>query len=125
VQQVLSDEQAGQEANRALQRCLDVLQEEIRSARGRDYSLCHGVIGCADVLLSADQMRGMTQFTARIHELAAIGIKRFAATHAWPSGVSRGENPGLLPGLAGTGHFYLRLSDPASVATVLLPGALV
>jgi hypothetical protein len=39
----------------------------------------------------------------------------------WPCGVpGGGESPSLMLGLAGIGHFYLRLYDPASVPSVLL-----
>jgi hypothetical protein len=43
----------------------------------------------------------------------------------WPCGVmDAGETPNLLLGLAGIGHFFLRLYDSAQVPTVLLPGSL-
>ena len=121
IHQLLSAEDTRMERDIALQKAASVVQKELRSARYHDYSLCHGVVGCADVLLSVDQMRETTQFTSLIHDLADAGSKRFRAHNAWPSGVSRGDNPGLLLGLAGTGYFYLRLSDPGGIPTVLLP----
>lgn len=39
----------------------------------------------------------------------------------WPCGLSQaGETPGLMLGLAGTGHFYLRLYDSLQVPSVLI-----
>jgi lantibiotic modifying enzyme len=58
-----------------------------------------------------------------VQELADLGSRRYRKECAWPSGVSGGDNPGLLLGLAGTGYFYLRLSDPDAVPTILLPGS--
>ena len=47
-------------------------------------------------------------------DLARFGVERYHADRApWPCGVpGGGENPSLMLGLAGIGHFYLRLALP-------------
>jgi lantibiotic biosynthesis protein len=41
-------------------------------------------------------------------------VERFYDAGTWPCGVPEGhEAPGLRVGLAGIGHFYLGLHDPA------------
>jgi hypothetical protein len=42
--------------------------------------------------------------------VAAAGIHRYGTEERpWPCGVGEGETPGLMVGLAGIGHFYLRM----------------
>jgi lantibiotic modifying enzyme len=120
TQQILNNPEYEQEAEIALLRTASAVHQAIRSPDAYDFSLSNGAAGLADVLLTADQLSETTRFHALVRELADVGIKRFRAECAWPSGVSGGDNPGLLLGLAGTGYFYLRLANPDAVPTVLL-----
>ena len=47
-------------------------------------------------------------------------MERYSARGAsWPCGTRAGETPNLMLGLAGIGHFYLRLYEP-SIPSVLI-----
>lgn len=84
-----------------------------------NYSLCHGVAGNADILLES----GRQQDRAAAIATGLAGIERYSRSQiTWPSGtVDAKTTPGLMMGIAGTGYFYLRLSDPERFKTILLP----
>jgi lantibiotic modifying enzyme len=84
-----------------------------------NYSLCHGVAGNADILLNS----GRPQDKALAEATGMAGIQQYDDTMLpWPSGTTDAKpTPGLMMGAAGTGYFYLRLSDPARFGTILLP----
>ena len=49
------------------------------------------------------------------HAVAESGIKKYDFQDCrWPVGISGGESPCLLLGLAGVGYFYLRMHDPTT-----------
>lgn len=95
-----------------------------------NYSLCHGIAGNADVLLSAGLLLQDNTLVYAAREAGRIGLENYAAKNlVWPTGVSDPtgapglhQNPSLLLGLAGTGYFYLRLVNPQMVPSVLMPG---
>jgi lantibiotic biosynthesis protein len=95
-----------------------------------NYSLCHGIAGNADVLLSAGMLLQDQTLVHAAREAGRVGIENYAAKNLdWPTGVSDPNglpgtqpNPSLLLGLAGTGYFYLRLANPQQVPSVLMPG---
>ncbi len=85
-----------------------------------NYSLCHGLAGNADILLESNDEQAQ-----RLAEMVgATGIRHFQEQNrAWPNGLNSDHpTPGLMMGLAGTGYFFLRLSDPKRYRSVLLPG---
>ena len=89
---------------------------------GANYSLCHGLSGNAEVLLYAEESLGSegAEHRALAIRVAEHGIERFAAPNRmWPCGTREGVTPNLMLGLAGIGHFYLRLHD-STVPSVLL-----
>jgi lantibiotic modifying enzyme len=97
------------------------VESELVSGLG-NYSLCHGLGGNASVLLHAqkpvgEEMAGTEQLACAVGEAGAARYGNSGA--AWPCGVGNEQTPSLMLGLAGIGHFYLRLSDP-SVPCVLL-----
>jgi lantibiotic modifying enzyme len=79
-----------------------------------DLSLCHGLAGAADVLLSTGRAELAT-------ELGQVAIERHAATGDWPCGTASGTTPGLFLGLSGIGWLFLRLHDPAIPSPLVLP----
>jgi lantibiotic modifying enzyme len=89
---------------------------------GTDFSLCHGLAGNAECAAVASRALGDGTGTGADLDLARFGIERYHADRApWPCGVpGGGESPGLMLGLAGIGHFYLRLALPDRVPSVLL-----
>lgn len=84
--------------------------------------LCHGLGGNADLLLSAaDQMgrRDLRQIAENVGRAAIAQLR--TEDLPWPCGVNGcGETPNLMLGLAGIGHFFLRLHESSSVPSVLL-----
>jgi Lanthionine synthetase C-like protein/HopA1 effector protein family len=87
------------------------------------FSLCHGLAGNADVLATgARRLGGATADGAQVAiNVAAAGVERHARVgHRWPLEPLGSRAPGLMLGLSGVGHFYLRLHDP-EIPSVLLP----
>jgi lantibiotic modifying enzyme len=87
-----------------------------------NYSLCHGSAGNAELLVYAARVFGDDSARLLAEQVGHAGVEQYRKTFGpWPCGVLQGgETPGLLLGLAGIGHFYLRLHDPAGVPSVLL-----
>jgi type 2 lantibiotic biosynthesis protein LanM len=114
--QILGDEELLAEARAAL--------ETVRGNIGslQNYSLCHGEMGNADLLIHASQVLNEEAWLASAQAVAEEGFERFERRRVpWPCGLpGANETPGLMLGLAGIGHFYLRLADPTT-PTVLLP----
>lgn len=83
-------------------------------SRTGNYSLCHGLLGNAETLMYASEILGQEVDWARklAFQIADTGItNHLRAERDWPCGTATGEVPGLMLGLAGIGHFYLRLYD--------------
>jgi lantibiotic modifying enzyme len=91
-----------------------------------NFSLCHGDGGNADLLILASDVLSRPDLRREAENAAARGLDRFEDTRSpWPCGVpGAGESPNLLLGLAGIGHFLLRLYDSEDIRTVLLPAAI-
>ena len=86
-----------------------------------NFSLCHGQAGNAEALFYASRL--LDQGYARpVEGTAERGIQPYQSSRAaWPCGSNGGgESPNLLLGLAGIGYFYLRLSSPETIPSVLL-----
>jgi hypothetical protein len=87
-----------------------------------NYSLCHGLTGNAEVLRYDFAILGpaASQSCTAALDVAAKGIETFdGGDGPWHCGTPAGDNPGLMLGLAGIGHFYLRLAVP-SVPRILI-----
>jgi lantibiotic modifying enzyme len=116
--QILDDRELLAEALSALA----TVREDIGSPE--NYSLCHGEMGNADLLIYASQVLADEAWLAPAQAAAEHGFERFERRRVpWPCGLAgANETPDLMLGLAGIGHFYLRMDDPARTPTVLLPG---
>jgi len=79
-----------------------------------DFSLCHGLAGNADFLISAARRFGRDEVLANARQIGLLGIEACARPQRpWPCGVpGGGEAAGVMLGRAGIGWFYLRLHDP-------------
>jgi hypothetical protein len=99
---------------------LDAIEQSVESPRW-DTCLCHGLAGLGEVILIAGQMLKDPVYTQQAEDLGRALIERYGESGKWPSGIpSGGPNPSLMIGLAGVGHWFLRLHDPAAVPSVLL-----
>jgi lantibiotic modifying enzyme len=106
------------EAKTALDTTRSSVREGLESGQA-NFSLCHGVCGNAEVLLEGPRALS-TEAIAVAEEVAELGSRMYASNPmAWPCGTHGGSTPGLLLGLAGIGHFFLRLARP-DVPSVLL-----
>lgn len=114
---ILGDEELLAEARSALA----TVREDMGSPE--NYSLCHGEMGNADLLIQASQVLSEEAWLIPAHAAAEEGCARFERRCVpWPCGLpGANETPGLMLGLAGIGHFYLRIADPPRTPTVLLP----
>jgi len=112
--EILRDEELLAEARIALATVRE------HSASLSNFSLCHGQAGNADLLIYAHEALGEALDGAE--RIAQEGYDRYEKRRIpWPCGLPGGnETPGLMLGLAGIGHFYLRLADPAQIRSVLL-----
>jgi hypothetical protein len=119
---LLKEEIYKTEALRGLQTTCAMIEKTIRFGGG-NFSLCHGLAGNAEVLLTSYQVLGQEAESNLVlaHIVAKEGITRYAAhDHCWPCGSNFGETPSLMLGLAGIGHFYLRLHKPAIPSILIL-----
>jgi hypothetical protein len=119
--ELIHDEICEAEAITALNTTHRALAESLRYRTG-NWSLCHGFAGNAEVLLHGERVLGSRSkgWQATVLEVAIEGLRSHAsAGHRWPCGAGGGESPGLMLGLAGIGHFYLRLYNP-NVPSILL-----
>ncbi|MBC3806632.1 hypothetical protein H8K52_04640 [Undibacterium seohonense] len=86
-----------------------------------NYSLCHGAAGNAELMILAGQYLQRPDLSAVAEKVGQDGYDFYVKQGLpWPCGNSgAGESPNLMLGMAGIGHFYLRLYDPLQVASVL------
>jgi lantibiotic biosynthesis protein len=88
-----------------------------------NFSLCHGLAGNAEVLIyGAEILRAEREENmAAALAVARTGVERYAVNHSqWPCGTHTGETPNLMLGMAGIGHYYLRLWQPTIPSILLL-----
>ena len=92
----------------------------------RDWCLCHGLSGNADILLTAAEILSDDSFRTTADVVGDRGLQSIQRDHfSWPCNVgAEGEQPGLMLGLAGVGDFYLRLFDSKATQPILIPGGL-
>lgn len=86
------------------------------------FSLCHGHAGNAELLVLAAEELDEPELLEAARRVGRVGCELYHRTRSdWPCGVpDGGETPGLMLGLAGIGHFLLRLADPAAVPPVVI-----
>ncbi len=91
-------------------------------APGSGLSLCHGLGGNADLLILAAETLGRPDLRQVAEDAASTAIRQIEPNDMpWPCGVNGGgESPNLMLGLAGIGHFFLRLHDSAATPSLLL-----
>jgi lantibiotic modifying enzyme len=86
-----------------------------------DASLCHGLAGLAETLLTAGRWLDDEGYQDAARTAAAGLIAKYGVLGDWPSGVpSWGPNPSLMLGTAGIGYHFLRQYDPHRVPPVLV-----
>jgi lantibiotic biosynthesis protein len=88
----------------------------------REFCICHGLTGDADLPLLISQWPGRESLAEHAERVAQTGIELFEETgRPWAYNLGgTGETPTLFCGMAGIGHFYLRLAAPRDVPSILL-----
>ncbi len=119
ILELLKDEKLLPEVDAAL-RCVSAELATPKTAA--DFSYCHGMAGNAEFLLEVALQQGRGDIRAAAMNVGQFGIDRYQSRGvSWPCGLhGAGEVRGLMPGIAGIGHFYLRLHNAADVPGVLL-----
>jgi lantibiotic modifying enzyme len=114
------DESILAELNEALQTTVSACSVPLAS--GGNLSLCHGSGGNADLLIAAADSLARSNLRAVAESVGQQALALVVANDMpWPCGVNGGgETPNLMLGLAGIGHFYLRLFDSVRVPSILL-----
>jgi len=114
-------------ADAALEAAVRITLRAARVVPGAEphFGLCHGHAGRADLLLRAGEQLGRPELTEAAVAVGRLGVERYHdRREPWPCAVrGLGECPSLLYGLAGIGHFYLRLHRPDEVRPALAPAA--
>ncbi|HKI02258.1 MAG TPA: lanthionine synthetase LanC family protein [Thermoanaerobaculia bacterium] len=88
-----------------------------------DATLCHGIAGLSEIVLTAGHLLGDGSYLAAAAEAAGELIRRYGPAGDWPSGMpSGGPSPALMLGTAGIGYHFLRIHDPGRVPPVLVVG---
>ena len=97
------------------------LLRDATAGRG-NYSLCHGVGGNSELMMLAAEMLGRGELAEIAEHVGLAGIEQIEKPGLpWPCGTHGGcETPNLMTGLAGIGHFYLRLYDAQAVPSILV-----
>jgi lantibiotic modifying enzyme len=120
--EILRDGQCRDEAVAALRTTRENVAFALHS-RSVNYSLCHGLTGNAEALSYGRMvLDGEDLDCARLcRSVADSGIAQFAGSdREWPCGTHTGETPNLMLGLAGIGHFYLRVAHAATPSVLVL-----
>jgi hypothetical protein len=120
--EILKNETYKAEAVTALQTTHKIVEAWLHSDTS-NYSLCHGLAGNAEVLLYGHRVLKQEQADKRMLaiEVADAGIEMYTSrNHQWPCGAGGGETPSLMLGLAGIGHFYLRLHSQEIPSILIL-----
>ncbi|UQN08022.1 lanthionine synthetase LanC family protein [Deinococcus sp. QL22] len=97
---------------------------EARRSGSLSFCLCHGLSGNAEVLTAGAQAIGWRPGEAMqlAWDIAQEGMEAYSSPgRLWPCGIPipAAETLGLFLGLAGIGHFYLRMHD-STVPSILL-----
>ena len=110
--QLLGDERLREEAVAAIETTRRETERLLREGTG-NFSLCHGLAGNAAVLDEASRRIGAPDGGSTSVTVGRAGVSQVARRGLpWPCGVSSGESPTLMLGVAGVGHFYLTLARP-------------
>ena len=89
----------------------------------RDFSLCHGVAGVADVVHEGLWATGRNLGGGEecLNDVVAQAFRKYLTVDGGlPCGTRSGSTPSLMLGMAGIGHFFLRLGA-VGVPSILLP----
>jgi len=106
-------------AERAAAAVVRGLQTKL-AQRQCDASLCHGIFGLNEALVTYARAVGDTEIETTALETALTLLSRYRALNDWPSGINAGgPNPSLMVGAAGIGYHLLRLAARGPAPPIL------
>lgn len=95
----------------------------LRNGESSDATLCHGLGGAAELCLLAHEVFQSADHLRAARRVGDLCLDSYERHGRWPLGLRGGRwVPGLFLGLAGIGVTMLRLYDPGSIGSPLLPG---
>jgi hypothetical protein len=116
--EVLGSEQWKAQALVALETTRRAVRRQI-AARPLPIGLCHGLVGNADILLTAHRTFGDSgEDEALARTVGATALRQLRRDLELDRGMDKRCEPGLMTGIAGVGLFFLRLRQ-AAVPSVL------
>jgi len=88
---------------------------ELLKTGDANFCLCHGLSGNADIMLSGFESLGKEIQNGKdlAFAVASAGISLHSRQNQWPLDIPGNRSSGLMTGLSGVGHFYLRIQNPA------------
>ena len=100
---------------------MQVAEQKENTHKVSDYSLCHGLTGICELLLSASDTLNESSYQSLAMDVGVRGINKYLESRRpWVCGLPEGEPLGLMLGLAGIGYYYLRLYNSAIVPSILM-----
>ncbi|MGI3902021.1 MAG: lanthionine synthetase LanC family protein [Janthinobacterium lividum] len=107
-------------AERGIATTLAAMSRNITVPR-HDTSLCHGLSGLGEIVLTCGQLLGDPTWTDAALNFGRRLVTLYGDGDAWPSAApSGGPSPTLMIGDAGVGYHLLRLHDPHAVPSILI-----
>ncbi|MEM6319080.1 MAG: lanthionine synthetase LanC family protein [Bacteroidota bacterium] len=87
-----------------------------------NFSLCHGVLGNAELLLYANEIRPKSTYIEKAVSVGKLLTKNYEQKHIpIPNGTQTNYfSPDMMLGLSGMGYYFLRLLDAKQFPSVLL-----
>lgn len=100
---------------------LETLVSDVSQIDDKNFCLCHGIAGNADILYDIGTTLGRPEYHEVVLGSAQLGADMFAHSGAWPcrGPYGGGQMLNLMTGLAGVAYFYLRRHD-STIPSVLL-----
>lgn len=90
------------------------------SQRQSDATLCHGLFGLSEALMTYGRTVGDASFASKSLGVATTLVSHYRAIEQWPSGINAGgPSPSLMVGAAGVGYHLLRLAARGAVPPIL------
>jgi lantibiotic biosynthesis protein len=101
---------------------IDTTLKNNRPGPGNNYSLCHGLLGNAELFLYASQILNEPALFKSAEQTAMECMQKHLSTGlAIPNGLhSASHTPDFMLGTAGMGYFFLRLHAPQLFENMLL-----
>lgn len=122
LQALISHSPLGGNQENLVRQCAEDL---LNDSRCRFHHVCCGKIGCAESIADAAFALKCSSLRARAHEQSMLVLDEVHDAAGWKlplSGSPEKFNPGFFQGLSGIGYALLRISDPASLPSVLSLG---